>query len=254
MPPTTPFSFTPEQIEHYRRDGYVVVSTLLTEEEVDRFVAYEAEPKPEGWRQNLRHHAVDPRWRSLATHPNIAGGAAALLGGAPMIVQTMYMEKKPAVGMAAGGQGVALHQDLHYLPCEPVTLMACWIAMTDTDAENGGLCVVPGSHHHGLYGTHKNQNAQEHDAWETEYLMRDRAGKEWTQRMYSFEIDGLRPEEIVRLTVPKGGGVFFDGHTIHGSYANRTKDRVRRAWAVHFVKEGSWLFRADVQDLTPAGL
>ena len=42
--------------------------------------------------------------------------------------------------------------------------MACWIAMSDTNAENGGLCVVPGSNHHGLYGTHKNQDAREHDA------------------------------------------------------------------------------------------
>ena len=131
--------------------------------------------------------------------------------------------------------------------------MACWIAMSDTDAENGGLCVVPGSHRHGRYSTHKNPNAAEHDAWEIEYLMRDRAGKEWTQRMVSFEIDGLNHDDVEKLTVPKGSGVFFDGHTIHGSYANRSPHRVRRAWAVHFVKEGTWLFRADVQDLTPVG-
>ncbi len=247
-------TLTPEHIEHYRRDGYVIVPDLLTDEEIDRFVAYEAEAKPAGWRQNLRHHVDDPQWSRLARHPNIAGGAAQLLGGTPMIVQTMYMEKKPAGDTGIGVQGVAFHQDLHYLPCEPETLMACWIAMSDTDAENGGLCVVPGSHRHGLYSTHKNPNAAEHDAWEIEYLMRDRAGKEWTQRMVSFEIDGLNHDEVVKLTVPKGSGVFFDGHTIHGSYANRSRDRVRRAWAVHFVKEGSWLLRADVQNLTPVGL
>jgi len=250
--PTT-LSLTSAQIEHYRRDGYLVVSDLLTDEEIDRFVAYEAEPKPEGWRHNLRHHVDDGPWSRLARHPNVVGGAAQLLGGAPMIVQTMYLEKQPAGEADLGGQGVAFHQDLHYLPCQPETLMACWVAMGDTDPENGGLCVVPGSHHDGLYGAHKNPNADEHDAWEIEYLMRDRAGQEWTQRMYSFEIDGLNPEDLVKLTVPKGGGVFFDGHTIHGSFANRSPNRVRRAWAVHFVKEGTWLFRADVQDLTPVG-
>ncbi len=249
--PTT-LSLTAAQIEHYRRDGYLVVSDLLTDEAIDRFVAYEAEPKPEGWRHNLRHHVDDGQWSRLARHPNIAAGAAQLLGGAPMIVQTMYMEKQPAGEADLGGQGVALHQDLHYLPCQPETLMACWVAMSDTYPENGGLCAVPGSHHDGLYGTHKNPNSEEHDAWEIEYLMRDRAGKEWTRCLYSFEIDGLNPEDLVKLTVPKGGGVFFDGHTIHGSFANRSPNRVRRAWAVHFVKEGTWLFRADVQDLTPA--
>ena len=243
---------TPEHIEHYRREGYVVVPNLLTDAEIDRFVAYEAEPKPKGWRANLRHHVDDPEWNRLARHPNIARGTAQLMGGRPMIVQTMYLQKKPAGDAAVGGAGVALHQDLHYLACEPVTLMACWIAMSDTDPENGGLCVVPGSHRHGLYSTHKNPNAEEHDAWEYDYLMRDRSVKEWIHRMHSFEIDGLDREAVIELTVPKGSGVFFDGHTIHGSYANRSPDRVRRAWAVHFVKEGTWLFRDDVQDLTPA--
>ena len=170
--PTT-LSLTSAQIEHYRRDGYLVVSDLLTDEEIDRFVAYEAEPKPEGWRHSLRHHVDDDQWSRLARHPHVAGGAAQLLGGAPMIVQTMYLEKQPAGEADLGGQGVAFHQDLHYLPCQPQTLMACWVAMGDTDPENGGLCVVPGSHHDGLYGAHKNPNADEHDAWEIEYLMRD---------------------------------------------------------------------------------
>jgi ectoine hydroxylase-related dioxygenase (phytanoyl-CoA dioxygenase family) len=70
--------------------------------------------------------------------------------------------------------------------------------------------------------------------------------------MYSFEIEGLDESRIERLTVPKGGAVFFDGLTIHGSYANRSKDRIRRAFAVHYVGEGSWVFRDDVQDVRPA--
>lgn len=37
---------SPEHIEHYRRDGYVIVADLLTDAEIDRFVAYEAEAKP----------------------------------------------------------------------------------------------------------------------------------------------------------------------------------------------------------------
>lgn len=252
MPAPTILSLTSAQIEHYRRDGYVVVPDLLAGDEIDRFVAYEAEAKPDGWRHNLRHHVEDEVWRSLARHPRIAGGAAQLLGGTPMIVQTMYLEKQPAGDDGVGGRGVALHQDVHYLPCEPETLMACWVAMSDTNPENGGLCVVPGSHRGGLYSTHKTADADEHDAWEIDYLMGDRTGREWTQRMYSFEIDGLRREDVVALTVPKGAGVFFAGRTIHGSFANHSRARVRRAWAVHFVNAGTWVFRADVQELTPA--
>lgn len=250
---TTKRPLTREQVEQYQRDGYLVVHDLLRDDEIDAFVAYEAEPKPEGWRQNLRHHVDDPRWRAVAAHPRIVGVVQQLLESArPMIVQTMYMERKPAGDETAGTPGIALHQDLHYLPCEPQTLLACWLAMNDTDAGNGGLCVVPGSHHHGLYQTHKNEDTVEHDAWEVTYAMRDRSGRAWTERMYSYDIDGLDPDSIVRLTVPKGAGVFFTGLTIHGSFANRSKDRVRRAFATHYVDEHTWVYRTDVQHVVPA--
>lgn len=58
----------------------------------------------------------------------------------------------------------------------------------------------------------------------------------------------LDPQSIVRLTVPKGSGVFFIGMTIHGSFANRSSDRPRRAFATHYVKDGTWVCRCDVQE------
>ncbi|NND70063.1 MAG: phytanoyl-CoA dioxygenase family protein [Rhodothermales bacterium] len=240
-------------VQSYNENGYLVVEGLLDAEFVDRFVEYEAQPKPDGWRQNLRNHASDDMWRQVSNNPQVTAIVEQLSGGRPHIVQTMYMEKPPAGNSNVGGAGVALHQDLHYLPCDPPNLIACWIALTDTDAENGGLCVVPGSHDvDKLHTTHRNRNTADHDSWEIEYLMRDRDGKEWTEKMYSFEIDGLRKEDVVRLTVPKGGGVFFGGKTIHGSFANRSIDRYRRAIATHYVPEGTWVFRDDVQKTVPA--
>ncbi|MEM1271297.1 MAG: phytanoyl-CoA dioxygenase family protein [Bacteroidota bacterium] len=242
---------SPEQYAQFQRDGYIVVENLLTDAEADAFASYENEPgKPEGWRQNLRNHAQDEKWRHIAMHPNVAEIAEQILDGTPAIVQSMYLEKKPAgPNVNKGGTGTAMHQDLHYLPCEPESLLACWIAISDTDAENGGLCVVPGSNHDPIHGTHRTENTDDHDSWEIEYLMRDKSGKEWTERMYSFEIDGLDHSKIKCLTVPKGAGVFFDGRTIHGSFGNRTEDRVRRAFATHYSKAGTWMFRDDVQQL-----
>lgn len=246
-------TLTDEQIAQYERDGYLIVHDLLADDEVDAFVAYESQDKPDGWIENLRHHADDPAWAHLAKHPNVVAITRQLLGGErPMLVQTMYMERQPAGDAEMGSKGIALHQDLHYLPTEPPTLMACWIAMNDTDAGNGGLCVVPGSHARGLIEPVQNDDTEEHDAWEADHLMRDRDGREWTQTFYSFDIEGLDEGEIERLTVPKGAGVFFSGLTIHGSYGNRSKDRVRRAFASHYVAEPSWVLRTDVQELVPA--
>lgn len=243
-----------EQMAQYDRDGYLVVRDLLRSDEVDAFVAHAAELEPERWRENLRFHVDDEGWRHVATHPNVVSIAKQLLDtdAPPMIVQTMYMERKPAGDAEVGSKGIALHQDQHYLPTDPPTLLACWIAMNDTDAGNGGLCVVPGSHTNGLYEAAQNDDGQEHDAWESDHLMRDRDGREWTQTFYSFDIEGLDPDAIERLTVPKGAGVFFGGHTIHGSYANRSKDRVRRAFATHYVTDESWVKRADVQEVVPS--
>lgn len=235
-------TLSPEELRAYQEQGFVVVPGLLSPAEVERFVAYDAAQDKEA-RNHLDNHKRDAEWKRIATHPNIAGIARQILGTTPLIVQTMYLEKH--AGEEA--KGTAPHQDTHYLPNEPNTLMACWLAMSDTDEENGGLCVAPGSHTRGLLGTHKATSMKDHQVWETEHLLRDRNGKEWTERFYSFEIDGLDRSALRFLAVPKGGGVFFTGMTIHGSYANVSKARVRRAFATHFVAEGTWVLRADVQ-------
>jgi ectoine hydroxylase-related dioxygenase (phytanoyl-CoA dioxygenase family) len=238
---------TQAELERYRREGFLVVEDILAREEVDRFVSYEAQQAPH-WRDRLDNHTRDPEWARVAMHPRMVSAARQILGSPPMIVQTMYLEKYPA----AEGKGTAPHQDTHYLPNEPNTLMACWLAMSDTDGENGGLVVLPGSHTGGLLETHKATNLKDHQVWESEHLMRDRGGKEWTQVFYSFEIDKLESDRLLALRVPAGSGVFFSGMTVHGSYGNRSRDRVRRAFATHFVAQGTWLYRADVQQVVPA--
>ena len=244
--PGNPVRLTADQLKHYRDQGYLVVPLLLRPEELEAFVTYEAQQDKE-WRNHLDNHTRDDQWRRIATHANIAGVAEQILGNTPRIVQTMYLEKHPG----EEAKGTAMHQDAHYLPNEPNTLMACWLAMSDTDPTNGGLCVVPGSQSRGLFATHMATSMRDHQVWETEHLMRDRDGKEWRQKFYSFEIDGLEESQIKRLSVPAGAGVFFNGMTIHGSFANNDPVRVRRAFATHFVAEGTWVFRADVQHTVP---
>ncbi len=236
-----------DELNRYRREGYLVVPDLLTPAETEAFVEYEAR-QPKELRNHLDNHKRDPQWKAVAAHRGIVGIARQILGANPMIVQTMYLEKFPG----EEAKGTALHQDTHYLPSEPNTLMACWLAMSNTDEENGGLCVLPASHAAGLYDTHKATSLRDHQVWESEHLMRDRDGREWRQIFYSFEIDGVDRSKMRFLQVPRGSGVFFSGMTIHGSYANRSADRVRRAFATHYVAEGTWVFRADVQAVVPA--
>jgi ectoine hydroxylase-related dioxygenase (phytanoyl-CoA dioxygenase family) len=242
-------ALTPDEIAQYERNGFLVVGDLLTDEEIETFLAEEKNEKPQaGQKLGLRRYTADPQWQRLATHPTISGIVEQLLGGSPRVVQTMFMNKRPE-----GGTGVALHQDTHYIRNEPNTLMACWLAMSDTDRDNGGLCVVPGSHKRPLYETAPPKDDSEHTSWETVYQMRGQDGEEWDEPMHSHEVQGLDLDEIDYLRVPKGGGVFFTSRTIHGSFANRSSGRPRLAFATHYVKDGTWVYRADIQETVLVG-
>jgi phytanoyl-CoA hydroxylase len=43
----------------------------------------------------------------------------------------------------------------------------------------------------------------------------------------------------VPVELKPGDVLFFNGSVIHGSYANRSKDRFRRAFICHYVPESS---------------
>ena len=57
-----------------------------------------------------------------------------------------------------------------------------------------------------------------------------------------------------RRAVTAGGGVFFTGLTIHGSYANLSPSKYRRAFAIHYVGQGTWVYRSDIQQLVEVNL
>jgi phytanoyl-CoA hydroxylase len=247
MTTTAPSLLALGAIEQYRTDGFLVVPDLLTGAEVSHFLEHEAGDIPPVWKDGLRTHTANPARRALAAHPRVVGIVRQLLGGPPMIVQTMFLNKP-----AGGGRGIALHQDSYYIDNQPNTLMACWIAMADTDVGNGGLCVVPGSQAAGLRSSHPNTNTAEHASWEAEHTLRARDGSISTRRIHAAEIDDLDREHVVKLRVPRGSGVFFTGLTIHGSYSNPSADRPRPAFAIHYVREGTWVYRTDIQEIVPA--
>ena len=242
---STPITLDAAQLASYTNEGFLVVENLLTSAEIDSFLAWQ-KGRPADYEPGLRSHTTDPNWEYIAKHPNVAGIVAQIMGGTPHILQTMFLPKY-AGQSKEDNAGIALHQDTHYLPTEPNTLTACWVAMSDTSGENGGLCVIPGSHKHPLHSTEQSAS-DDHISWRMNYDMRDRDGKEWVQEFYSFEIGGIDPDTINRLNVPKGSGVFFTGMTIHGSYANVSPTKDRLAFATHYIKDGTWCIRADVQN------
>ncbi len=235
-----------DQKKSYRNEGFLIIENILSQAEADTFVDYESRVMNPPETRGLQNHIQDPRWAKITNHPRIIEVIQQLNGPNPHIVQSMYMDKAPK-----GGTGVALHQDSHYIRNEPNTLMACWIALSHTSAENGGLCVVKGSNNEGLRSFDRVRNTTEHTSWEKVYKMSDREGNSWDETMHSFDITGLRDHEISQLEVSKGSAVFFTGMTIHGSFANKSQESPRRAFATHYVQEETWIFRKDIQETQP---
>ena len=145
---------TPQQIQQYHQQGYLIVSNLFSEEEITFFRAhYEAmrrrevtaQTKPEGkttylegdplltYPRLMQPHRRDGASLQWLIDERINQCLTALLGQEPFAVQTMFYFKAP------GARGQALHQDQYYLRVQPGTCMAAWMAVDDCEEENGCL-------------------------------------------------------------------------------------------------------------------
>jgi ectoine hydroxylase-related dioxygenase (phytanoyl-CoA dioxygenase family) len=160
-----------EQIETYRRDGFIVVENVLSPAEVeelrqvtDAFVAkarfvqahddvYDLEPS---------HSATEPRVRRIKT-PHLQHDAYARIGRHPAIVEILRQLVHPVLrfdtsklNMKAAGYGAAVewHQDWAFYPHTNDDLAAVGVMMDDCAIENGPLLCVPGSHKGPIHDHH----------------------------------------------------------------------------------------------------
>lgn len=241
----------PSLVRQFKRTGFVIIENVLNNREIALFLStFAADQLRESGNQPLSRHKTDPLWRKLVSHSRIVSPLNELLGGTPCVVQSMTAFK----GRARIGQtirnGIALHQDQQYIKTSPARLVGCWIALNGTDEGNGGLRVVPGSHRKGLLGT-QSITTVDHRSHSVVQSMRDPNGRKWTEVVNTFNLAGIDPEQAVGLTVPKGAAVFFDGFLVHGSRSNMSYDRERIAVALHYVKEGTWVYRTDLHEIFP---
>ena len=227
-------SLSPQQIEQWQRDGYVLVSGLFAPEEIEElrehFMQMQAaaldedsplrqyyQPKSleEASGDILQHYprVMHPhRFDELSMNQMLDGRVGAvlqeLMGAEPIAAQSMFYFKP------VGARGQALHQDNFYLNVQPATCVAAWLAVDDADPENGGMSVVPRSHEGGVRCPHMADMTQS----------------------FTTEDVGVPPGlEAVPALMKAGDVLFFGGETIHGSTPNSSKDRFRRAFICHYV-------------------
>lgn len=161
-----------EQVEFYRREGYIVVPDLVDAAQLAtaraiiarllegaRGVAshtdvydLEADHRPDMPRvRRLKlPHRIDPFFRELVESPAILAVLKALLGPSGVRLTGSKINMKPP----GGGSGVEWHQDWAFYPHTNDDLLAVGVMLDDCTPENGAMLALPGSHKGPVYDHH----------------------------------------------------------------------------------------------------
>lgn len=161
---------TPEQVDCFRRDGYMKFRRVLDEGELERLraalervIAEEeagsrAEERPPEFayghdrrdrklerraiHQFVNMWKVAPEYREVIHHPEITAAVRDL-----MAVQRVRLWHDQIISKPPGDNAkFAFHHDFYFWPLDRPTMITCWLALDRTTVENGCMHVIPGSH------------------------------------------------------------------------------------------------------------
>jgi hypothetical protein len=133
-------------VERYNREGVIFPVSVLAAAEVEHFRSRVEDleqrlggrPKPPDLMQPHLFH----RWAyDLVIHPAILDAVEQLLGPDILVHSVSIFSKHPYTP-----DYVSWHQDGYYWGLDEPRLTSAWIALTGSNAENGCMRVVPGSH------------------------------------------------------------------------------------------------------------
>ncbi|MEC7842388.1 MAG: phytanoyl-CoA dioxygenase family protein, partial [Candidatus Latescibacterota bacterium] len=136
----------------YTENGYVTALDLFSQDEIAAyrqcFDALEAREGKENCQIGLqaRHFGEEFIWR-MASDSRIIDLIASVMGEDILLLGTHFFCKYPDPD---GEKFVAWHQDVTYWGLEPPEAHTAWIAIDDSDVENGCMQIIPGSHKDGI--------------------------------------------------------------------------------------------------------
>jgi phytanoyl-CoA hydroxylase len=182
-------------------------------------------------RAHMLHRRLPIHERFLL-HPRILDVLEALIGPDVLALQTMLFFKQP------GQPGQGYHQDSYYIPTFPDTLCGAWLAVDRADEDNGCLWMTVGSQHEPVYPDDEGRAAESRLLGDMSTI----ANASHTDE----QVNGLTrvaqryAGREVKVVAEPGDVVFFGGHVVHRSHANRSA-RPRRAFVGHYCNARSWV-------------
>lgn len=237
-------SLTPEQLEFYDREGYLVLPHLVDEvdmaplrgameQKVDQIAAQlladglitdllVSEPFPTRLARLFENLSGEDflrygrSWRDrfdgyyhFMMNPKILDVVESILG--PEIFANPVYNTRPKVPKVAAGI-VPWHQDKSYWPgADAHPVITVWIPLVDATHENGCLHIIPRTHKRRLLSHHSEGYS----------------GTGYTE----LDDDHVRPHQanVVPVPIEAGGAIVFNDRLIHSSTAN---DSSHVRWSV----------------------
>jgi ectoine hydroxylase-related dioxygenase (phytanoyl-CoA dioxygenase family) len=203
-------------VESYRREGYLPGRRLLSAAEAERFrndcLRTCAEPLLLGDQNpySVKRHASNrvkpyllfPWAAELVRHPRLLDLVEAVIGPDILVFHTTVWMKA-----AHSENYVPWHQDATYFGLAPFEHVTAWVALTPSRPESGCVRVIPGSHHNGQLAHFDNHNDP--------LTMLSRGQK---------LADAIREEDAVNLVLEPGDMSLHHTLTVHSSGTNRSDD------------------------------
>ena len=217
---TPTFATDPQRaLQQYAEDGVHIEPDVLSSDLCDRLIAIANEfpaVKQGDYRTALQPHRRSDDFMAALRHPRVTGVLCEILGGKISGIQTQFFYGRP------GTPGFQPHQDNRFVNAPRGKFASAWIALTDVTPNNGGLYVYPGTFKEPLL------DIEEVEAEET-----------MLQDMNALRLRCKIPDRYrhADVSLKKGSAVFFDGHTVHGSYANKSQGN-RYALLMTYVARG----------------
>ena len=182
-------------------------------------------------RIHMLHRKLELHERYML-HPRVLDVLEVIIGPDVLAMQTMLFLKPPQ----SDGQG--WHQDSFYIPTHPDTLCGAWIAIDDCDEQNGAMWFAKGSGNEPIYPPCPNGMYGFGDRLlaDSKYL---HSSSDTDDSRNALSPSADRYDQVL-ATMRAGDVAFFNGHVLHRSKQNWSKDRFRRSFVSHYCNARSF--------------
>ena len=197
---------TSNQLKQYKDEGFVSPIDIFSKEkakEIRNEIELIEKDMPKELEKSGRYnaHLISPLLDEVTHNPKILNAVESLIGKNILVCGTTLFIKNPFV------KGfVSYHQDAKYIGLEPYNWVTAWVAITESNEENGCMRMWSGSH---------KDNLKDHDQMFNEGNLLTRGQT----------INNVPKEKVKSLVLKAGQMSLHHPKVVHGSELNKSNDR-----------------------------